>query len=139
MTQVSVSAVRELVLPSHTRKDGELVVIEQDGVLPFAAARLFTVRAIQDAVRGRHAHKQCRQFLICVQGHIDVECDDGATKAQFVLDRGDKGLLIPASIWASETYRTDGAVLAVLCDRTYDESDYIRDYGQFLDWRRSTS
>src|SRR4051812_20184385 len=131
-----VSDVREITLPGSVRADGELIVVQYGQELPFAALRLFTVRGIEGAVRGRHAHKQCAQFLICVHGIIDVECDDGVDKRRFALDRGTKGLLIPPSIWASETYRTDGAVLAVLCDRVYEENDYIRNYEEFLAWHR---
>ncbi len=134
-----ISNVKSVALPHNAREDGELVVAELDKGLPFAASRMFTVRAIAGAVRGRHAHKRCNQFLVCVHGAIDVECDDGAAKANFSLDRGNKGLLVPASIWAAETYRTDGSVLAVLCDRLYEEEDYLRDYNQFLAWRRSQS
>lgn len=132
-----VSDVREIALPSSARADGELVVVEEGKELPFAPVRLFTVRGIEGAVRGQHAHRQCIQFLICVHGIIDVECDDGVNKQHFKLDRGNKGLLIPASVWTSEVYRTDGAVLAVLCDRLHEEVDYIRNYQEFLAWRRS--
>jgi len=134
---LTVDNIREITLPHNVRADGDLVVAQQGKELSFASVRLFTVRGNKGAVRGRHAHKRCTQFLICVHGEIDVECDDGSGKRLTVLDRGNKGLLIPPSIWSTETYCTDGAVLAVLCDRLYEEDDYIRDYDQFLTWRRS--
>jgi hypothetical protein len=31
---------------------------------------------------------------------------------------------------------TDGAVLAVFADQTYDAADYIRNYEEFLEFRR---
>jgi dTDP-4-dehydrorhamnose 3,5-epimerase-like enzyme len=133
----TVKDIEEVVLPHNVRSDGDLVVAQQGKELSFAPARLFTVRGIEGAVRGCHAHKRCIQFLICVHGAIEVECDDGRDRRRIILDRGNKGLLIPPSIWGTETYRTDGAVLAVLCDRLYEEDDYIRDYDQFLTWRRS--
>jgi len=133
----TVRDVEEVALSYNARADGDLVVAQQGKELSFTPMRLFTVRAVAGAVRGRHAHKQCSQFLICVHGAIDVECDDGRNRCRIALDRSNKGLLIPPSIWGTETYRTDGAVLAVLCDRLYEEDDYIRDYNQFLMWRRS--
>jgi len=132
----TVQDVEEVLLPHNVRADGDLVVAQKGKELSFAPVRLFTVRGIKGAVRGRHAHRLCTQFLISVHGEIEVECDDGGTKRHFLLDRGNKGLLIPPSIWGTETYRTDGAVLAVLCDRLYEEGDYISDYDQFLKWRR---
>lgn len=138
MSLKHLADVQEIALPCRARDDGELVVVEEGKALPFAALRMFTVRAVKGAVRGHHAHMRCTQLLICVHGAIDIECDDGTAKAHFALDRGDKSLLVPASIWATETYRTDGSVLTVLCDRHFEEEDYIRDYDQFLAWRRST-
>lgn len=135
--RATIADVRELKLPRHARADGDLVVLEQGKQMPFAALRVFTVRAAAGAVRGQHAHKQCNQLLVCVHGEIAVECDDGVAKSHYVLDGGDKGLLIPASIWGTETYRTDGAVLMVLCDRPYEEEDYLRNYEQFLTWRKT--
>ena len=132
----SVADIEEVSLVHNVRADGELVVAQEGKELPFFPVRLFTVRAIKGAVRGKHAHKRCTQFLISVHGAIDVECDDGTSKRRFSLDRGNKGLLIPPSIWGVETYLTDVAVLAVLCDRHYAEDDYLRDYDQFCAWRR---
>jgi dTDP-4-dehydrorhamnose 3,5-epimerase-like enzyme len=133
----TVADVHALTLPRHSHADGDLVVLEEGKQIPFVAARVFTVRASAGAVRGRHAHKRCNQLLVCVHGVIAVECDDSDAKTNYLLDGSDKGLLIPASIWGTETYRTDGAVLMVLCDRRYEEDDYLRNYEQFLNWRRN--
>lgn len=137
MALAHVTNLCEIILPRQSRADGDLVVLEEGKQMPFAAARVFTVRASAGAVRGRHAHKRCNQLLVCVHGVIAVECDDGNTKTNYLLDGSDKGLLIPASIWGTETYRTDGAVLMVLCDRRYEEDDYLRNYEQFLNWRKN--
>jgi dTDP-4-dehydrorhamnose 3,5-epimerase-like enzyme len=82
-------------------------------------------------IRGNHAHKQCLQLLICVSGQIRVSCDDGSFVIHHLLDSMNCGLLVPPGIWAREEYMTDGAVLMVLCDRSYEEGDYIRDYNDF--------
>lgn len=132
-----VQDVRELSLPRHSRTDGDLVVLEREN-LPFSTARVFTVSAVAGAMRGQHAHKRCSQLLMCVHGRIAVQCDDGSRKLDFLLDSGNKGVFIPPSIWGAETYLTDGAVLMVLCDRGYEEEDYLRDYQGFLEWRKKT-
>ena len=38
-------------------------------------------------------------------------------------------------IWATQTYLTANAVLVVLCDTLYEETDYLRDYPDFQAWR----
>lgn len=133
----TIQDVLQLPLPQHFSADGDVVVLEEGRQVPFRVARTFTVRARAGAVRGRHAHKHCAQLLVCVHGEIAVECDDGAARSHYLLDSGNKGLLVPPSIWGTETYRTDNAVLMVLCDRPYEVDDYLRDYQQFLNWRKN--
>jgi dTDP-4-dehydrorhamnose 3,5-epimerase-like enzyme len=129
----SVNDVRWIDLPS--RDQGQLVVMQALAEVPFSLARVFMVRADAGATRGRHAHRQCSQLLVCVNGTVDVKCEDAANEAAFVLDSPARGLLVPPSIWASQLYRDPGSILLVLCDRAYEPEDYIRDYPEFQAYR----
>jgi hypothetical protein len=135
----SVAAVLEVVLPRHVRDDGEVVVAESATGVPFAIARLFALRAPVGAVRGRHAHRRCAQFMICLNGAVEVEVDDGAEKRVFALASSDRALLVPPSIWNVVTFREPQSVVAVLCDRPYEFEDYVRDYADFVRWRKGES
>jgi dTDP-4-dehydrorhamnose 3,5-epimerase-like enzyme len=126
-------------LPRHSQRAGQLVVAEQASSLPFAAVRMFTVTAPQGAERGRHAHRLCSQFMICVHGAIDIVCEDGRDRRGFVLDRGHLALFVPPTIWTTVIYRESDSVLAVLCDRPYEPDDYIRDYAKFLNFRANSA
>ena len=48
------------------------------------------------------------------------------------LNRPWKGLHIPPMIWAAEVEFDPGTVCVVLASSSYDESDYYRDYQEFL-------
>jgi dTDP-4-dehydrorhamnose 3,5-epimerase-like enzyme len=135
----ALSDLQRVELPLHGAENGELVVMEGLSHVPFRIARVFTVRAHLDAVRGMHAHRSCTQFLVCASGAIEVICDDGDETRAVVLDRPGLGLLIPPSIWAEEIYRQMDSVLVVLCDRNYEADDYIRDYADFKAYRASGS
>jgi dTDP-4-dehydrorhamnose 3,5-epimerase-like enzyme len=111
--------------------NGILCVYESGKQVPFDIRRVFTVSAMAGDVRGNHAHRQCSQLLICTVGEIRVACDNGVEVSHHLLNGVDCGLLVPPGIWAREDYMTDGAVLMVLCDRIYEEDDYIRDYDEF--------
>ena len=124
-------------LPRHARNDGEVVVAEGGATVPFAIARMFTVRAPSGAKRGEHAHRLCSQLMLCVHGAIEVVCDDGRDRRSFALDRANLALLVPPTIWNTVNFRQADSILAVLCDRIYEEHDYIRDYGQFLSFREA--
>jgi dTDP-4-dehydrorhamnose 3,5-epimerase-like enzyme len=84
-------------------------------------------------VRGEHAHKQCHQFLICVNGSCSVVVDDGTKRQEILLDRPGLGLYIPPMIWATQYKHSPDAVLLVFASEIYDPEDYIRDYQEFLD------
>jgi hypothetical protein len=127
-----IAEVTLIELPCHRGAGGDLVAMEGLNHLPFSIARVFTVNAPAGNSRGNHAHKACTQFLVCPTGCVEVVCDDGTDRVVFILDRPNVGLLVPPSIWARQTYRAPGSVLLVICDRPYEEDDYIRDYTTFL-------
>ena len=115
----------------HGNDTGVLCVYETGKSVPFQISRVFTVSAKKDEVRGNHAHKQCSQLLVCVSGEIEVTCDNGTDESIYQLNNMGQGLLIPPGIWAVEKYIREDSVLIVLCDRGYEEEDYIRDYDEF--------
>ncbi len=130
---------RLIDLPCFHEENGDLVVAEAAVHVSYAVARMFTITAHAGAVRGKHAHRRCSQFMLCVNGAVDVACDDGCGQKTFTLDRGNKALLVPPGIWAVVTFRQAGSVVAVLCDRPYEEHDYIRDYAEFLTYHQAAS
>ena len=48
------------------------------------------------------------------------------------LEKPYEGLYVPNSMWREMYYFSSYAVLMVLASELYDESDYIRDYDEFL-------
>jgi dTDP-4-dehydrorhamnose 3,5-epimerase-like enzyme len=106
--------------------------------LPFSIKRTFTVvNSIAGAKRGQHAHKKCNQLLCCISGRLKLICDDGITQVNKLLFPKGEGILVPQGVWAEQIYLDDNSVLIVFCDRTYEESDYIRDYDKYLEWKEN--
>jgi dTDP-4-dehydrorhamnose 3,5-epimerase-like enzyme len=137
LTMNTLADAKLIDLPRHASADGEVVVAEAVTQVPFRIERMFTLAAPIGAKRGRHAHRLCSQFMICVNGAVDIVCDDGRKQNTFVLDRRDVALLVPPEIWNTVDFRHDGSVLVVLCDRVYEAHDYIRDYAEFRSFRES--
>jgi len=133
-----VSDTRLIELPRHAREDGEVVVAESMVHVPFSIARLFILRAPVSAERGKHAHKLCSQFFLCASGAADVICDDGREQRMFTLDRGNLALLVPPTIWNTVVFHKPETVVVVLCDRLYEAHDYLRDYNEFLQFRKDS-
>jgi dTDP-4-dehydrorhamnose 3,5-epimerase-like enzyme len=128
---------RFIELPRHARADGEAIVAQAAAEVPFRIERMFVLAAPAGAKRGRHAHRLCSQFMICVSGAVDVVCEDGRNKNTFALERRDRALLVPPGVWNTVEFRQHESVLIVLCDRIYEAHDYIRDYAEFLSFRES--
>lgn len=135
-----LDAVKIVAIRNSSDVNGSLGFIEGGRDVPFPFARAFFVYGVHAGdIRGQHAHKRCHQFLVCVHGRVEVTCDDGKNKKTFVLDSPLKGIHIPPSIWAEQRYASSETMLMVLADRLFEESDYLRDYDAFLEFRAEES
>jgi UDP-2-acetamido-3-amino-2,3-dideoxy-glucuronate N-acetyltransferase len=119
-----------------TRADdlrGSLVAANFEQELPFVPRRFFTVFGVPSSdVRGAHAHRQCHQLLVCVQGSLNAVVDNGLERQEFVLDRPEVGLHMEPMTWGTQYRYSADAVLLVLASDPYDADDYIRDHDTFL-------
>lgn len=112
---------------------GNLSVSEFPDDIPFDPKRYFLVFDVPNQeVRGSHAHKECKQFLVCVKGSVNVMVDDGESRSEVVLDSPDLGVYIPPMVWGTQYRYSDDAVLLVFASHHYDDTDYIRNYQDFL-------
>jgi len=110
---------------------GNLSVIEND-CIPFNVKRVYYLYDVpSDAYRGGHAHKEQLEFLIALSGSFEVILDDGKQKKKMMLNKPNKGLLIPSGIWRELENFSSGAVCLVLASDVFKEDDYIRDYNDF--------
>ena len=123
--------VKLIEFPYLKENNGDLVVVEGE-IIPFSIKRVFNVRQQKGDIRGRHAHRHCSQLLICTNGAVEVKCDDSRATEIYVLDKPNFGLFIPPGIWADQKYIENNTILTVLCDRTFEEADYLRNYEDFM-------
>lgn len=134
---ITVSDCSLIELPKIEHKSGNLTSIQNSIEIPYDIKRIFYLYDIPGGEeRGAHAHIKCHQFLIAGSGSFDVMLDDGKSKELVTLSRPYKGLHIPPGIWASECNFSSGAICLVLASHIYEESDYIRDYQAFLEYKK---
>ncbi len=131
-----VGTVNECVLidlPKIPFRAGNITVVSNNKEIPFDVERIFYLYDIPGGEsRGVHAHKECHQLIIAASGSFDILLDDGITKRKVSLNRPYFGLYIPPMIWASAMNFSSGSICLVLTSHLYDESDYIREYNEYL-------
>ena len=129
--------VKLIKLPYFQEANGSLVIAESNNeLIDFEIKRVFNVRASIGDVRGQHAHHRCSQLLICSFGSIEVKCSDSLSSEIYILDEPNIGMLIEPGIWAEQKYLENDSILTVICDRLYEESDYIQDYDEFIAYKK---
>ena len=112
---------------------GSLIALEENYNAPFEIKRVYYIFDTKEGVRrGFHAHINLKQIAICVKGSCKFLLDDGKEKQNILLDSPNQGLLIEGLIWREMYDFSPDCVLLVLASEHYDESDYIRDYDEFL-------
>ena len=129
-TSVRGVTVHRLTLAEDLR--GRLAAGEFGPEIPFTPRRYFMVFDVPGKeVRGEHAHRQCKQFLVCIRGSVSVVVDDGRASEEIELSEPNVGVLVPPMVWAVQYKYSTDAVLLVFASEHYDASDYIRDYEEF--------
>lgn len=112
---------------------GSLISLEEYKNIPFKFKRIYYIfGTVKNTIRGKHAHKNLKQILICVNGSCKVLLDDGNKKNVLELNSPDTGLYIGKNIWREMYDFSKDCVLIVLADKYYNEKEYIRDYQDFL-------
>jgi len=131
MSNTTIKNIQLIDIPKIEDTRGNLSVIEKN-IIPFSIKRVYYLYDVpSDAYRGGHAHKDQMELLVALSGSFEVLLDDGNKKTKVMLNKPNKGLLIPIGIWRELENFSSGSVCLVLASDEFIESDYIRDYDSF--------
>lgn len=126
--------IKLIPLQRHGDERGSLVSLEDQKNVPFTIRRVYYLYGTQEGVRrGFHAHQKLTQLVIAVCGSCRFLLDDGREQVELLLDNPAQGLLVEPMIWHEMYDFSEDCVLMVLADAHYDESDYIRNYEDFVE------
>lgn len=121
----------------HSDRRGNLTVVENGKTLPFDVKRVYYLYDVPGGEsRGAHAHKELSQLIIAASGSFTVTLDDGECKRSFFLNRPYQGLYVKPGMWRTLEDFSSGAVCMVLASDVYKKEDYIRDYNEFVEFRK---
>lgn len=118
--------VRLIPLRAIIEPRGRLIEIDH-AALPFTVRRTFIVdRVPAGLARGGHAHRECEQALLCLQGRLHVRLMFNQRHAEVTLSDNGAALYIGAGIWSEQQYQADTRLL-VLASRPFDPNSYLSD------------
>jgi WxcM-like, C-terminal len=130
---MSIEHCKIIELPKISDPRGNLTFIEGKNHIPFDIRRVYyTYDVPGGAERGGHAHKGLSQLIIAMSGSFDVILDEGGEKKRFHLNRSYQGLYVCPMMWRELDNFSSGSVCMVLASNIYEESDYYRDYNEYL-------
>jgi len=117
---------------------GRLGVLEGENI-DFPVKRVYWITETSaESTRGNHAHRELHQILIVLVGSLEISLSDGLeTKTHFLEAHSNEFLRIFPGYWRVLKDISPNCVTLVLASEAYDESDYIRDWDEFLTWKRS--
>lgn len=119
-------------LPKILDKRGSLSFIEAKKHIPFVIQRSYWIYDVPGGeVRGGHAYRKNKEFIVALSGSFDVVLHDGVKEQVFHLNRSYYGLYVPQMMWRRmENFSTNSLAL-VLSSTNYEQTDYIRDFETF--------
>jgi hypothetical protein len=130
---MNIDKCQIIELPKINEPRGNLTFVESDNHIPFAIQRVYYLYDVPGgSERGGHAHKELHQLIIAMSGSFDVVLDDGKDKKRVHLNRSYYGLYVCPMIWRELDNFSSGSVCMVLASNKYAESDYYRDYAEFM-------
>ena len=125
------------ILKTHTDRRGCLTIVEEGIEVPFDIQRVYWIHSVPEGEeRGMHSNKEIYEYVVAVNGSVDITLEDIDGRREYHLDARDKGLLIPPDTWDEIRNFSKDAVLLVMASHSYDPSAYINSYEEFLEYIR---
>ena len=130
---MSDNEIKIINLPKIYDPRGNLSFIEENIQIPFSIKRAYWIYDVPGGqVRGGHAFKLQKEFIVALSGSLEVITNDGAYEKVYRLNRGYFGLYIPNNIWRQMKNFSTNTLVLVLSSTHYDQTDYIRNFSTFL-------
>lgn len=131
---MEISDCQMIMLPKFLDPRGNLSFFESQIHVPFEILRTYLIYDVPGGeIRGGHAFKEQKEFIVALSGSFDVVVKDKKGKeSRFNLNRSYMGLLIPNGIWRHLENFSTNSVCLVSSSTLYSADDYIRNLDDFL-------
>ncbi|MDR2886864.1 MAG: FdtA/QdtA family cupin domain-containing protein [Bacteroidales bacterium] len=124
-------------LPKILDARGNLSFIEENNQIPFKIERAYWIYDVPGGTaRGGHAFKEQCEFIVALSGSFDVILEEEKDKRTFHLNRSHYGLYVPNMVWRQMENFSSNSIALVLASTSFDENDYIREYNQYIQFKK---
>ena len=107
--------------------------------LPFEPKRLYWIHSVPAGLtRGNHAHKKLQQFFWLIKGSVNIELSDGYETKNLSMHENKEILVVSPGYWRKLFNFSPDAIVVVGADAVYDPHDYIHDWEEFLNWKKTS-
>ena len=121
-----------LTLPKIPDERGNLSFFQNIDHIPFEIQRVYWLYDVPGGeIRGGHAFRSQREFIIALSGSFDVVLTDAKEKKIISLNRSYFGLYVPKMTWRHLENFSTNALAFIATDLYYNEDEYIRDFEQY--------
>ncbi len=120
-------------LVSHGDERGSLISFEAGINCPFDVKRCFYIYDTKggNVIRGAHANRRSKFLLVVINGSCRVKIDTGTKIDDVLLNNPMTALYLDKMVWKEMYEFSHNAVLMVLSNELYDETEYIRNYEEY--------
>lgn len=120
-------------LPKFLDERGNLSFLESGKHVPFEIRRTYWIYDVPGGcLRGSHAFKAEKEFIVALSGSFDVVVHDGTEEKRYSLSRSYYGLYLPPMHFRTLDNFSTNSLALVVSSADFSEEDYIRDFDEFI-------
>lgn len=120
---------------NHSDSDSASLFVYEFSKLPWIPQRMYLMQDFIDGTtRGNHAHKTLSQIFVMVSGTVRLDIYRGEDCVTYNLTRDSGEVLLSPGAWRVISNASPDAIVLVLADAPYDETDYLRNWDDYLLW-----
>lgn len=134
---MKVKNCKIITLPERATPDGcKIAFGESKAHIPFEIKRFYSIYNFEreGIKRGGHAHRTFEQVFFAINGSFLFLLDDGTIQERVNVNNPQMGVFVGPAVWHEMVDIVKGSIIFVVASHVYNESDYIRNYQQFLEY-----